>query len=111
MPHNKIHEELSKKRTGKSFADLHDWMCGEGLAREEIAKRHSVTKVIDNLPYVRERWGDLGVQEYLYHIQDDFDRNLAVRLSKFMIRLPILGLSLRIVAYMYHRLVPGLLSK
>lgn len=111
MPHNKIHEELSKKRTGKSFADLHDWMCGEGLTREEIAKRHSVTKVIDNLPYVRERWGDLGVQEYLYHIQDDFDRNLAVRLSKFMIRLPVLGLSLRIVAYMYHRLVHGLLSK
>lgn len=101
MPHNKIHEELSKKRTGKSFADLHDWMCGAGLTPDEIAQRHKVTSITNNLPYVRERWGYVGVQEYLYHIQDDYERNPGIRLMKFCIRNPVIRPVVRVASCLY----------
>ncbi|GAX60421.1 metal dependent phosphohydrolase [Candidatus Scalindua japonica] len=111
MPQNRIHEQLSRKRTGTSFADLHEWMCGSKLTCKEYEQRHTIINILDNIPYVRKRWGETGVQEYLYHFHDDFERNKAIRLTNFFMKLPLVRSILKSTAIIYDFMAYLFISK
>lgn len=111
MPQNRIHEQLSRKRTGSSFANLHEWMCGSNLTCKEYEQRHTLINIFDNIPYVRERWGEVGVSEYLYHFHDDFELNKAVRLTKFLMKLPLVRPILKSTAIICDLLAFRFVSK
>lgn len=73
MPSITKHITLSKERTGKDYRELHEWMdpwtTNKPLGRE----RHEITNIPQHLSFVRERWGDEGVKEFLHHIKDDYE--------------------------------------
>ena len=75
MPELKIHCKISKERTGKEFADLHEWMDDgyKYLGRDHRFERHSGAYI----EYVKETWGKEGVCEFLNHIIEDFKGTLA----------------------------------
>jgi hypothetical protein len=70
MPDLKTHCEISLKRTGKEFRELHEWM---DEPRKELGRAHR-TERHDNtyIDYVEERWGWEGVLEFLHHIAVDY---------------------------------------
>lgn len=60
MPDIKTHCEISQKRTGQDFKDLHEWI-DEGQKYFEAnhrIERHTLNDVYLN--YIKERWGGLG---------------------------------------------------
>ena len=85
MARLKVHCTNSKKRTGKTYEDLHSWM-DEGskyLGKDHRFERHSCSYI----SYVKRTWGKQGVIEFLNHIIDDF----ADTLSKYEGRCVVCG--------------------
>lgn len=72
MPSVEEHEAISKKRTGYNFHDLHKWMDDpqKDLGMNHRRERHTLDDVYLN--FVKEKWGDLGVVEYIHHIVVDY---------------------------------------
>ncbi len=71
MPSVRTHCELSKKRTGRTYRELHEWM-DPGSTNERLAReRHDIINIPQHIPYIRQTWGDEGVKEFLQHIKDD----------------------------------------
>jgi class 3 adenylate cyclase len=69
MPTIKQHAEMSRKRTGKDYKDLHEWMDANPRKKEE---RHDIGRIYDYGKMMEEKYGPEGLQEYLHHIRDDF---------------------------------------
>ena len=69
MPNIKQHAEISRKRTGKDYKDLHEWMDANPRKKEE---RHDIGRIYQYGKMIEEKYGPEGLQEYLQHIRDDF---------------------------------------
>lgn len=62
---------LSKERTGKDFKELHEWI---DEPRKWLGKNHRIERNGYNInyeKYIRTKWGDLAVVEWLFHIAID----------------------------------------
>lgn len=69
MPAVKIHEAISKKRTGETYADLHKWI-DEGKGVNHRRERHFyTTKYKDHV--LNNFGGHEAVSEWLFHIALD----------------------------------------
>ena len=80
MPKIPKHMKLSESRTGKTYRELHEWMdpwINKPELRELGRVRHDITKIPEHIPYVKEKWGEEGVKEFLFHIKEDFELNIS----------------------------------
>lgn len=94
MPTIKQHSEISHKRTGKEYRDLHEWMDANPKKKEE---RHDIGKIYEYGKTIEQKYGPEGLQEYLQHIRDDF-------LSRFNIVREVIDKSLSAaLAYLVAR--------
>lgn len=82
MPSLEKHIELSKKRTGKEFRKVHEWLDGGQLSIAKRIERHKITNIQKFLPVIEKKFGKDGVAEYLQHIADDYDKDLLLLLFK-----------------------------
>lgn len=83
MPSLKKHVELSLKRTGKDYREVHEWMDGQDISYKTRVKRHSITSIPEFMPIIKERFGDDGLKEYLQHIKDDYDNDaMLIRIAR-----------------------------
>ena len=78
MPSLKTHCAISKKRTGRAFAELHKWIDDptKKLGVDHRTKRHYYTEY--NKKYIKKYWdsieeglGEKAVIEWLFHIAID----------------------------------------
>ena len=71
MPNVQTHCEISLKRTGQEFKELHEWIDETQKYFEENHRieRHTLNDTY--LKYIREKWGDKAVVEWLFHIALD----------------------------------------
>jgi hypothetical protein len=67
MPSLEQHIKASMERTGKSYREVHEWIDNPEYKNE----RHDITKVFEFGEIIKEKHGEEGAQEYLYHISDD----------------------------------------
>jgi len=73
MPSVEEHCKMSLKRTkGKNnFKDLHEWVDAPSA---ELGFNHRIERHVDNeiyRKYIRKRWGEKAVIEWLFHIAVD----------------------------------------
>jgi uncharacterized protein len=69
MPSIEKHVETSRRRTGKDYLELHEWIDKDP---EKKVERHDITKMYEYGKMMEEKYGAEGLQEYLQHIHDDF---------------------------------------
>ena len=68
MPTIKQHAEISHKRTGKDYREVHEWMDANPRKKEE---RHNVSGICEFVSIIRAKYGEEGLNEYVQHIYDD----------------------------------------
>lgn len=51
-------------------------MDGDFTDRSAGGERHDISRIPQHLTFVRGKWGETGVQEFLYHIKDDYKYRL-----------------------------------
>lgn len=71
MPDIKTHCEISLKRTGQDFKELHEWTdeSQKFFQENHRIERHTFHDVY--LDYIKKTWGDKAVIEWLFHIALD----------------------------------------
>ena len=80
MPPLDVHLKNSKQRTGKEYEELHLWIDDDKLNAPEI---HHIPKIPENIKYVREKWGEEAVKEFVMHIKEDMEHRLKENLQYF----------------------------
>jgi len=71
MPNLETHCMISKCRTKNEYHDLHEWIDAPS---KELKINHRIERHSDNevyRKYIREKWGERGVIEWLFHIAVD----------------------------------------
>ena len=86
MPSIEKHIELSLKRTGREYREIHEWLDGNNISHDDIIARHDIVNIQKFLPVVEKRFGEDGVKEYLQHIKDDCDNNVFIRILRMIRR-------------------------
>ena len=86
MPTINEHFELSLKRTGKEYKELHRWIEGVNSTKDEKEERHNIIKIPEFISFIEEKFGKEGVREYLYHIKEDYEKARAYRLAKIILK-------------------------
>ncbi|HLD37233.1 MAG TPA: hypothetical protein VJA86_01455 [Candidatus Nanoarchaeia archaeon] len=71
MPPVKEHAKSSFRRTGRSYAELHEWMDSE-YKNPSGLRRHEIINIPENIKIVEKRFGSDAVKEFLWHIKEDF---------------------------------------
>jgi hypothetical protein len=74
--------ELSRRRTGKTYRELHEWMDPWEEDRALARERHEITNIPENFQYVREKWGEEGAREFLFHIKEDLEHKASKSIFK-----------------------------
>lgn len=71
MPNLKVHCDISKRRTGKTYEELHKWMdqASESLKHNHRLERHFF--ISEYKDFIEEKWGAKAVVEWLFHIAID----------------------------------------
>ena len=71
MPNLKAHCAISKQRTNRDYKELHRWIdeFHDELGINHRKKRHAYTHKDEE--YVKKKWGEKGVVEWLFHIAID----------------------------------------
>ncbi len=87
MPPINEHVKLSLKRTGKSYKELHKWIEGVGASPKDHRERHDILKIPQFLPIIEKRFGKEGVEEYLKHIKEDYEKSRAYKLARIILKL------------------------
>jgi len=67
MPHTETHMQTSFSRTGKDYAELHQWINDPVMQYE----RHDFTKMWDFGHEVKAKYGEEGLREYIEHLRMD----------------------------------------
>lgn len=72
MPHNKVHCAISKKRTGNTYKDLHQWIDDnkDDKSVNHRSKNHYYSEELRNFIYSKFG-GNEAVSEWLFHIALD----------------------------------------
>jgi|SRR3989338_1797229 len=83
MPSDSEHAKLSKARTGKDFLELHQWMNDSKGNHKQGKKRHDITNIPETMGIVREKFGDDGIKEFLYHIKEDYEDGIEYKTINF----------------------------
>lgn len=73
MPPTIKHYDTSIQRTGKDYADLHDWIDDA----EKKYERHDFTKIWIFGPEIAAKFGEEGVQEYIEHLREDIENKIS----------------------------------
>lgn len=68
MPPYATHLATSAGRTGNDYQQLHDWLDNHA---DHKAARHDLAALTANRAYVKERWGEEAVGEFLLHVTED----------------------------------------
>jgi len=71
MPNLEVHKAISKRRTRKDYEELHIWIDEprKVLSFNHRSKRHFYNTDDEN--FIRNKWGDKAVVEWLFHIAVD----------------------------------------
>ena len=80
MPPIDVHLKNSEKRTGKEYGELRHWIDDDKAKALEI---HDLAKIHENIAYVRERWGEEAVNEFVLHVKEDLEHRLKENLQYF----------------------------
>lgn len=72
MPSLDEHMRRSEKRTGRDYRELNEWLDGSHASSLRRLERHLRVKKYSE--YVKDMWGEEGLEEYKNHVQDDFRR-------------------------------------
>lgn len=80
MPPFDVHLKNSKERTEKEYAELHHWIDDDKVRAQDI---HDISKVPENIKYVREKWGEEAVKEFVLHIKEDMEHRLRENFQYF----------------------------
>jgi uncharacterized protein len=72
MPPTAKHLQTSISRTGKDYAELHNWIDDPVLKHE----RHDFTRIMDFGTAIKAKYGEEGLQEYIEHLREDMDVKL-----------------------------------
>lgn len=80
MPAIDVHLKNSEKRTGKGYGELHHWIDDDKTKTPEI---HDISKIPENMKYVREKWGEGAAAEFVLHIKEDMEHRLKDNLQYF----------------------------
>ena len=67
MPSIEKHAEISSKRTGKSYTEVHEWIDDP----QHKDERHDITKIPDTFQMFKEKYGEEAAREYVQHLADD----------------------------------------
>jgi len=68
MPNIEEHVKISLARTGKDYAQIHEWMDKDPGKK---AERHDVSRICEFGSIIRAKYGEEGLNEYVQHIYDD----------------------------------------
>lgn len=80
MPPLDDHFKNSKERTGKEHKALHHWIDDD---KTKTAETHDISKIPENIQYVREEWGEEAVSEFVFHIKEDMEHRMKENLQYF----------------------------
>ena len=69
MPSIEKHAEISKKRTGKSYREIHEWI--DDPPNKDA--RHDITRIPDTFQMFKEKYGEEAAREYVQHLADDLN--------------------------------------
>ena len=69
MPPTVKHYATSMERTGKDYADLHNWIDDA----EKKYERHDFKKIWAYGPEIKAKFGEEGVAEYIEHLREDIE--------------------------------------
>jgi len=87
MPSIEEHTNISLKRTGKKYSEVHEWLDGKNVRDEEKIARHDILNIPKFLPIVKKRFGSEGGKEYLQHIKDDCGNTILLKIFKTIKRI------------------------
>lgn len=82
MPPIKKHLDLSFKRTGKDYREIHEWMDSKDISKKERTERHNIINIQKFLPLIEKQFGKDAAEEYLYHIKEDYENNKLFKLYR-----------------------------
>lgn len=84
MPSIEKHTQLSLKRTGKEYREIHEWMDGKNINYKDRVARHRISNIPKFLPIVEKEFGKDAAKEYLKHIEEDYENSLVLRVWKIL---------------------------
>lgn len=67
MPSIEKHVEISKKRTGQAYREIHEWIDEPGYKDA----RHDITQIPDTFQMFKDQHGEEAAREYVQHLADD----------------------------------------
>lgn len=79
MPSIEKHGEISLKRTGKTYLEVHEWIDDPAHKNE----RHDITAIPDNFQMFKEKYGEEAAREYVQHLSDDIKGRFGHLLEDF----------------------------
>ncbi|WP_373500322.1 hypothetical protein [Desulfococcus sp.] len=69
MPSIEKHIEISIRRTGKPYREVHEWIDDPQHKNE----RHDITRVLEFSRIFEEKYGEEAAREYVQHLADDLN--------------------------------------
>ena len=69
MPSIEKHIEISVRRTGKPYREIHEWIDHP----DHKPERHDITRVLEVARMFEEKYGEEGAREYVQHLADDLN--------------------------------------
>ncbi len=74
MPPTAKHYVTSTQRTGRDYADLHNWIDDADVTKKY--ERHSFTNIWEFGPEIAAKYGEEGVDEYIEHLREDIENKI-----------------------------------
>lgn len=69
MPSIEKHVEISMKRTGKAYREVHEWIDNP----QNKDERHDITRVLEFNRMFEKNYGEEAAVEYVQHLADDLN--------------------------------------
>lgn len=91
MPSIEKHVEISLKRTGREYREVHEWMDKNDLSCRERIARHKIINIPKFIPVIERKFGKDAVEEYLKHIESDYENNTLLRYLRGLKKLLLKG--------------------
>lgn len=79
MPPTDQHYESSRKRTGKEYREVHEWL--DSNDPDKAAEHHDITRMHEHGRMIEEQYGSEALAEYIEHVREDVHSKLS-RLAK-----------------------------